>query len=59
MKAFLNQFAASRNDFEGWPSWMKNSAREVGATFPKAQQSNHEEAAPSAERIPDKDKQEP
>ncbi|GAB3648790.1 hypothetical protein [Ramlibacter alkalitolerans] len=36
MKAFLNQFAASRSDFDSWPAWMKQSAKVAGATFPKA-----------------------
>lgn len=35
MKAFLDQFAESRRDFDQWPPWMQESAKVVAATFPK------------------------
>lgn len=35
MKAFLQQFAASRKQFDELPSWMKESAKVASASFPK------------------------
>jgi hypothetical protein len=37
MRAFLNQFAASRKEFDELPPWMKESARVASASFPKVQ----------------------
>ena len=51
MRAFLDQFAASRRDFDDWPQWMRDSAKVVGATFPKAHSTQHttEVASPPLE----------
>jgi hypothetical protein len=48
MKAFLDQFAASRRDFDQWPPWMRESAKVVAATFPKTHPVQ-EKAVPSDE----------
>jgi hypothetical protein len=37
IRAFLHQFQASRKEFEDWPHWMKESAKEAVAAFPKMQ----------------------
>lgn len=37
VKAFLQQFAASRKEFDDWPPWMKESAKVASASFPKVQ----------------------
>ena len=36
VKAFLDQFEASKQNIDKWPSWMQDSAKVACASFPKS-----------------------